>query len=95
MKSIHLSIFALLSAAATAATPLQIKAASASSQIPKYPPANAIDGKVSDDSRWVSENSDKPAWLIIDLGSTRKLAGIHLFTGYGSKDVIEAFNLDF
>ena len=84
-----------LTVAAPAATPLKIKTASASSEIPKYPPANAIDGKVSDVSRWVSENSDKPAWLIVDLGSTRKLAGIHLFTGYGAKDVIEAFNVEF
>jgi hypothetical protein len=98
MKPIHLTALALLTAAATAApavTPLKPKAATASSQIPKYPPANAIDGKVSDDSRWVSESSDQPAWLAIDLGGTHKLSGIHLFTGYGSKDAIEAFKLEF
>ena len=78
-----------------AVTPLKPKAATASSQLPKYPPANAIDGKLSDDSRWVSMSSDQPAWLAIDLGSTRKLAGVHLFTGYGSKDVIDSFKVEF
>jgi hypothetical protein len=33
--------------------------------------------------------------LAIELGSTRKLAGIHLFTGYGSKDVIQSFKVEF
>ena len=98
MKSTYLTALALLTAAANAAptvSPLKPKAASASSQIPKYPPANAIDGKISDNSRWVSENSDKPAWLVIDLSGTHKLAGIHLFTGFGSKDAIESLKVEF
>ena len=98
MKAIHLTTFALLSATVAAApvsAPLKPKAASASSQRPEYPASNAIDGKVSDDSRWVSINSEKPAWLALDLGSPRKLSGIHLFTGFGSKDVIESFKIEF
>ncbi len=98
MKPIHLTALALLTAVVTAApvvTPLKPKAVTASSEIPRYPPANAIDGKISDASRWVSEQSDKPAWLAIDLGGTHKLAGIHLFTGYGSKDAIQSFKLEF
>lgn len=81
--------------AAPLAQPLKPRAATASSHQPKYPPSNAIDGKVSDDSRWVSEKSDKPAWLAIDLGEKRKLAGIHLFSGFGDKDVVESFKLEF
>ena len=96
MIPIHLTAFVFLTAAAIAApTPLKLKAATASSQIPKCPPANAIDGKVSDDSRWVSQHSDKPAWLIIDLDGTHKLAGIHLFTGLGSTAAIESLKVEF
>jgi len=54
-----------------------------------------IDGKVTAHSRWVSATQSLPAWLEIELGATRKLAGIHLFTGYGNKDVIAAFQVQF
>ncbi len=87
----------LLAAAAAAAPPQPVKPASAkaSSQMEKYPAANAIDGKVNDNSRWVSGNAAMPAWLEISLGSTRQLAGVHLFTGFGSKDVISSFKIQF
>lgn len=75
--------------------PLQIKATSASSSIPKYPAGNAIDGKINDASRWVSEKSASPSWLALDLGEKRKLAGVHLFTGFGDKDVISSFKIQF
>lgn len=87
----------LLAAAAAAAPPQPVKPASAkaSSQMEKYPAANAIDDKVNDNSRWVSGNAAMPAWLEISLGSTRQLAGVHLFTGFGSKDVISSFKIQF
>lgn len=91
------SVLAITVAASTAQSPrpIQIKAASASTSIPKYPAANAIDGKINDASRWVSEKSASPAWLALDLGEKRKLAGVHLFTGFGDKDVISAFKIQF
>lgn len=75
--------------------PIKPKSAAASSNLPKYPAANAIDGQVNDDSRWVSEKSSQPSWIAVDLGEKRKLAGIHLFTGFGEKDVVEAFKVQF
>ena len=75
--------------------PIKAKSATASSSLAKYPPQNAIDGKINDHSRWVSDASKDPAWLELDLGATHKLAGIHLFTGYGSKDVISDFKIQF
>jgi len=81
--------------AAPAATPVKARAASASSEMAKYPASNAIDGTISDNSRWVSEKSGAPSWLALDLGETRRLAGIHLFTGHGSKDVIADFKIQF
>ena len=98
MKLILSSITLAYVTAASAAPvvqPLKPRAATASSQQTKYPASNAIDGKVTDDSRWVSEKSDTPAWLAIDLGENRKLAGIHLFTGFGAKDVVGAFKIQF
>ena len=78
IKFSFLGFLALLSAAAVAAPaikPLKPIAASASSQLPKNPATNAIDGHATDNSRWISEPSDQPAWLIIDLGSKHPLAG--------------------
>ena len=92
--SVAIAITAMSSAAATP-QPLKIKSASANSSIAKYPASNAIDGKVNDTSRWVSGKSSTPSWLAVDLGEKRKLAGIHLFTGYGTKDVVEAFKVQF
>ena len=95
MIPIKLTTFIALTAAATAATPLKPKAATASSENPRYPASKAIDGKVSDDSRWVGKASTSPSWLALDLGEKRKLAGVHLFNGFGAKDVISAFKIQF
>jgi hypothetical protein len=75
--------------------PLKIQDATASSNISQYPAANAIDGKVTDQSRWISETSAGPSWLALDLGEKRKLAGLHFFNGLGAKDVIADFKIEF
>ncbi len=99
MKPVFLTSLACAIAAAAYAEPspeaIKPKSATASSHHPDYPAANAIDGKVSDASRWVSKTSTEPSWLAIDLGEKHNLAGIHLFTGYGNKDVIEDFEIQF
>lgn len=97
MKSIVATslLLTLAASAAPVPQPLKLKSASASSEIPKYPAAKAIDSTISDDSRWVSEKSSAPAWLVVELAKTAKLAGIHLFTGYGAKDVIADFKVEF
>ena len=55
---------------------------------------NAVDGMVSDTSRWLNSNSTD-AWIEIDLQASYKLGGAHVYTGYGSSDPIEDFNLQF
>jgi hypothetical protein len=97
MKSIVATslLFALAASAAPTPQPLALKSASASSQMAKYPASKAIDGTISDDSRWVSEKSTAPAWLVVQLAQPAKLAGVHLFTGYGAKDVIADFRIEF
>lgn len=81
--------------AAPAATPLRLTKASASSELPQYPASKSIDGKISDESRWVSGKTDSSPWLAIQLEKETKLSGIHLFTGFGSKDVISDFKVEF
>lgn len=88
-------LLALDAFAAPAREPLTLKSASASSEMARYPAAKAIDGSVSDDSRWVSEKSTGPAWLVVKLAKPAKLAGLHFFTGYGTKDVISDFKIEF
>jgi hypothetical protein len=97
MKSLTLltPMLALTGAALAAPQPLKPRAATASSALAKYPASKAIDGTISDDSRWVGEKSSSPSWLAIDLGKIQKLAGVHLFTGYGEKDVISDFKIQF
>jgi hypothetical protein len=88
-----LFLLALTAELPAAPQPLKPKSASASSQQPRHPAAKAIDGKVSDDSRWVSESSNDPAWLIVDLGAKQRLAGVHLFSGYESSAALSSFEL--
>jgi hypothetical protein len=75
--------------------PLRVRLATASSTFGNFTPAKAVDGVISDASRWVSRKSPAPAWLELDLGGTRKLAGIHLYSGYQDTDPIQAFWLQF
>ncbi|MEX1049627.1 MAG: discoidin domain-containing protein [Akkermansiaceae bacterium] len=69
--------------------PIKPKAATASSEIAQHSASLAIDGRIDDASRWVSEKSAQPSWLAIDLGDGRKLVGVHLFSGYGAAGTIE------
>lgn len=91
-------IIALLSlglSAVAAPTALKPVGAKASSVNTKYKAELAIDGVISDASRWVSVAAAEPAWIEIDLGSSRKLAGVHLFSGYGDGDPIAGGKLQF
>lgn len=75
--------------------PVKIVAATASSAMKQYPAALAIDGKISDASRWVSEQSTGKSWLEIRLEKKSALAGIHFHSGYGDKDVVSGLTVQF
>lgn len=87
--------FAVGVAQPAAMQPIKAQSAKASSAQPRYPVSNAIDGKVSDDSRWVSQASPEPSWLAVDLGGKHRLAGVHLFSGYGNTAPLANFELQF
>ena len=78
-----------------APAPLKPQAAKASSTYEKYGAAKAVDGEISDASRWISKKSDQPAWLEISLGATQKLAGVHLYSGYKGETPLDSFTLQF
>jgi hypothetical protein len=75
--------------------PLKLLTAQASSVFAGFTPAKAIDGLISDDSRWVSQKSSAPAWLELELGGTHKLAGIHLYSGYQNTNALQNFVVQF
>lgn len=77
------------------AEPLKIRSATASSETPDGPAGRAIDGGLADASRWVGGASAAPSWLELDLGSEHELAGVHLFTGFGRRDPIRDFKIQF
>lgn len=88
-----LALFALAAPLHAEREPLRPESANASSEQQAYPAAKAIDGEVSNDSRWVSERSGEPLWLVIDLGARQQLAGVHLFSGYGNTSPVSDFEL--
>lgn len=78
-----------------AKSPLKVRGAKASSALDKNTPAKAIDGVISDASRWVSQPSATPAWLELDLDGPHKLTGVHLYSGYQGEDPLESFVVQF
>ena len=81
--------------AAPALAPVKAVAAVAGSEDPKYPAKYAIDGVVSDASRWVSLTYSQSVALEIDLGSQQKLGGAHVYTGFGQKNAVDSFSMQF
>jgi hypothetical protein len=75
--------------------PLKPRSVKASSTAANSDSARAIDGVVSDDSRWISKASQAPAWLELDLGSVQKLAGVQLYSGYNNDAPIGSFVVQF
>ena len=76
-------------------TPLKIRSARASSTLEHYFAGQAVDGVISDESRWVSQKSTSPAWLELDLGATSRLAGVHLYSGYQNASPVQDFVFQF
>ena len=74
---------------------LKVVSVKASSTFADFTASRAVDGIISDGSRWVSQKSSVPAWLELDLGGTHKLAGIHLYSGYQNTNAIRKFVVQF
>ena len=70
--------------------------AHASSKLDNYSADKAVDGKVSDTSRWVSaRDQDGPSWLEIELPQKQILPGIRLYSGYQNRSAVSNLHLEF
>ncbi|MGI9429098.1 MAG: FAD-dependent oxidoreductase [Bythopirellula sp.] len=71
---------------------LQAKA-TASSVYADYSAAKAIDGAITNDSRWVSEDTDQPKWLVLRWPHAIDIGGVHIYMGWNQSDPLENFVL--
>lgn len=76
--------------------PIKITSVTASASYKQHLPENAIDGNVSDKSRWIGK-ADKTgkAWLALKLASRQRVGGIHLYSGYQGASPINTFHLEY
>jgi hypothetical protein len=102
MRSILPAFFfpAVVSVAiATAAAPENLArtaTATASSQLAGAEAAKAVDGRIADDSRWVSDRgAASPAWLQLEFPSRSRLGGIHLYSGWKDGNAVSDFRIEY
>lgn len=101
MNPLCLAIFGALGAASLLAAdpvpkPLPLRRATASSTYGDFTAAKAIDGVVSDTSRWTSDRAPAgPWWLEIELGETASLLGLHVHTGINAATAVRGFKVQF
>ena len=79
-----------------AATNLALHAKASASSVfeARYAASNAVDGLVSDDSRWLSRQDDAAPWLELDLGQPRTLRCVHIYSGWETQDGLASFGLE-
>jgi hypothetical protein len=85
-----------LSAAGPAPQPVKLRAARGSSTYGDFTAAKAIDGVISDASRWTSARAPGgPWWLEIELAETASLLGVHVHTGLNAATVVRGLTVQF
>ncbi|MBI5692082.1 MAG: discoidin domain-containing protein [Verrucomicrobia bacterium] len=75
--------------------PVPLRSANPSSTYGDFTAAKAIDGVISDTSRWTSAQSRAPAWLEIQLAETTALLGLHVHTGLNPATAVRGFTVQF
>ena len=58
-------------------------------------PEEATDGKVSNDSRWYSDNSNDPHWLQVEFPVTYPVESAQLFLGKDDSFTVSSFEIQF
>ena len=66
---------------------------SASSKFKNYAPDKVTDGKINDDSRWLSENKNGPHWIELSLAASFKVGSLHLYSGYQHESAVSGFKV--
>ena len=86
--------FAVVAPAQSTNFALRAKATASSTLEGRYPASNAVDGVVSDDSRWLSRKTDAAPWLELDLGAPRRLQCAHVYSGWQEQPGLASFSLE-
>ena len=73
---------------------LHARTVASSTLEPRYAASNAVDGVVSDDSRWVSRPDDALKWIEVDLGAPQSLACAHVYSGWHDEAALGDFSLE-
>jgi hypothetical protein len=77
-------------------SPVNVQKATASAVYSKYSAGKAVDGVVSDASRWVGTlDARGRAWLELTLSKKLRIGGIHLYSGYGNANPLQKFHVEF
>lgn len=75
---------------------IEIVSARASAVHEAYNAALAVDGEISNPSRWVGgPDGDANIWLELKTSSIEEIAGVHVFSGYGNSDPVTHFDFEF
>jgi hypothetical protein len=86
----------LVSLASAEVKPVESVKATSSSVHLSHVAAKAVDGVVSDGSRWIGPvDADGKAWLELRLPKRLKLGGVHLYSGFMGGDAIQNFHMEF
>ena len=97
MKQV-LVVASLLFAAGALAQPTNLawhaQATASSTLEGRYAASNAVDGVVSDDSRWLSRKTDAAPWLELDLGAPRRLQCAHVYSGWQEQPGLASLSLE-
>ncbi len=76
--------------------PIKIASVKASDiYLEKYKAENAIDGVISDKSRWLGKSKNGKLWLELHLPKKKGIAGIHVYSGYQDYDAVRDFYIEF
>ena len=74
---------------------IEVVGARASAVHNEYQASNAIDGVISDESRWVGVKDEHgKIWLALELKQEGTITGIQLHSGFGDKYAIDSFHVE-
>jgi hypothetical protein len=76
--------------------PVKVERVTPSSTLGSYQASWAVDGKVSDGSRWIGEaDAQGKSQLTLELAAAQKIAGVHVYTGYQNEAAVQDFYFEF
>jgi hypothetical protein len=75
---------------------IAVQGISSSDVFKKYVAQNAVDGKLSDESRWIGKKgADGKVWLEFKFEQKQAVSGVHIYSCYGSEAPVEDFYFEF